>query len=72
MTKALVMFSGGLDSLLAIKILEKQNIECTALTFTTPFFTKEKAKKQAEKFNIKFMSVDITDPHFQVLKNPIY
>ena len=72
MTKALVMFSGWLDSLLAIKVLEKQWIDCTALTFTTPFFGKEKAEKQAQKFNIKFMSVDITDPHFQMLQNPVY
>jgi len=72
MTKALVMFSGWLDSLLAIKILEKQWIDCTALTFTTPFFGKDKAAKQAEKFRIKLKTVDITDSHFEVLKNPKY
>ena len=72
MTKALVMFSWGLDSLLAIKILEKQWIDCTALTFVTPFFGKTKAEKQAEKFWIKFMAVDVSDPHFEVLKNPVY
>jgi len=72
MTKALVMFSGWLDSLLAIKILEKQWIDCTALTFTTPFFGKNKAEKQAEKFRIKLKTVDITDSHFEVLKNPKY
>lgn len=72
MTKALVMFSWGLDSLLAIKILENQWIDCTALTFTTPFFGKEKAKRQAEKFWIKFMAIDISNEHFEVLKNPRY
>ncbi|HKL44368.1 MAG TPA: hypothetical protein VJ892_03755 [Candidatus Absconditabacterales bacterium] len=72
MIKALVMFSGGLDSLLAIKILENQGIDCTALTFTTPFFGKEKAKRQAEKFGIKFMAIDISNEHFEVLKNPKY
>lgn len=72
MIKALVMFSGWLDGLLAIKVLEQQWIDCTALTFTTPFFGKNKAQKQAEKFGIKFMSVDITDSHFEVLKNPKY
>ncbi len=72
MTKALVMFSGGLDSLLAIKILEKQWIDCTALTFVTPFFGKTKAEKQAEKFWIKFMAIDVSNEHFEVLKNPVY
>lgn len=72
MTKALVMFSGWLDGLLAIKILEQQWIDCTAITFTTPFFGKEKAEQQANKFWIKFMSVDITDSHFEMLKNPRY
>jgi hypothetical protein len=72
MTKALVMFSWWLDSLLAIKVLEKQNIECTALTFVTPFFWKEKAEKQSKKFWIKSMIVDVSDEHFEVLKNPRY
>ncbi|MCK9467525.1 MAG: hypothetical protein M0P94_04330 [Candidatus Absconditabacterales bacterium] len=70
--KALVMFSGGLDSILAVKLLEKQGIDCTAIIFTSPFFLDEKAKIQAEKFAIKLKSLDITDPHFQMLQNPIY
>lgn len=72
MTKALIMFSWWLDSLLAIKILEKQWIDCTGLCFTTPFFGKEKAEKQAEKFWIKLMTKDIASVHFDVLKNPQY
>lgn len=72
MTKALVLFSGWLDGLLAIKLLEEQGIDCTAITFTSPFFGKEKAEQQANKFWIKFVSVDITDPHFEVVKNPQY
>ncbi len=72
MRKALIMFSWWLDSLLAIKILEKQWINCTWLCFTTPFFGKEKAEKQAEKFWIKLMTKDIASVHFDVLKNPQY
>jgi hypothetical protein len=72
MTKALVMFSWWLDSLLAIKVLEKQWIDCTALTFITPFFGKEKASRQAKKFWIKSMIVDVSYPHFEVLQNPVY
>lgn len=72
MTKALVMFSWWLDSLLAIKLLQKQWIEVTGLTFVTPFFGKAKAEKQAEKFGIDFMAVDVSDPHWEVVKNPRY
>jgi len=35
--KALVLFSGGLDSRLAVKLLEKQRIEVLAVTFKLPF-----------------------------------
>ncbi len=38
-TKALVMFSGGLDSRLVIKLLEEQNINFEALFFKLPFGT---------------------------------
>lgn len=72
MTKALVMFSWWLDSLLAIHILKKQWIKVTGLTFVTPFFGKDKAEKQAKKFGIDFMAVDISDPHWEVVQNPRY
>jgi tRNA U34 2-thiouridine synthase MnmA/TrmU len=35
--KALVLFSGGLDSRLAIKILQDQNLELEAIFFKLPF-----------------------------------
>lgn len=37
MAKAIVLFSGGLDSRLAIKLLQEQNIEILALNFDLPF-----------------------------------
>jgi len=37
MKKALVLYSGGLDSRLVIKILQEQNFEVTALKFILPF-----------------------------------
>ena len=38
-TKAIVLFSGGLDSALAIRLLLEQGIEVVALNFTSPFCT---------------------------------
>ena len=72
MTKALVLLSGWLDSVLALKVLESQWIDCTAITFHTPFFWKTKAEKLATSnwFKIKF--VDISKDHLEVVKNPKY
>ncbi len=68
--RALVLFSGGLDSTLAIKILEKQNIEVTALSFVSYFFDDTKAKESAEKNHINQRSVNFADMHCEVVKNP--
>lgn len=38
-TKALVMFSGGLDSRLVIKMLEEQGIDVSCVFFSLPFGT---------------------------------
>ena len=72
MTKALILFSGGLDSILAVKVLESQWIDCTAITFCTPFFWKEKAETLAQKNWIKIKTVDISEAHLEILKNPKY
>lgn len=72
MTKALILFSGWLDSILAVKVLESQWIDCTAITFYTSFFWKEKAETLAQKNWIKIKTVDISEAHLEVLKNPKY
>ena len=39
MTRALALFSGGLDSILACRVLMAQGIDVVVLRFITPFFT---------------------------------
>lgn len=68
--RALVLFSGGLDSTLAVKVLEKQNIEVEALSFVSYFFDDAKAKLSAEKNKIKMRSVDFSEIHCEVVKKP--
>ena len=68
--KALVLFSGGLDSILAVKTLEAQNIDVTAICFKSNFFNENQAKKSAEDFNIKLIVKDIGDKFLEVVKNP--
>ncbi len=58
--KAIVMFSGGLDSLLAVKILQEQNIKVIAIHFISSFFPKS-ARDSAKKLKVKLIEVDLSD-----------
>lgn len=69
-TKALVLMSGGLDSILAAKVLLEQGIKVEAITFVTPFFDSVNAEKAASMLGIPVHIVDITEGHMKMLKNP--
>jgi tRNA U34 2-thiouridine synthase MnmA/TrmU len=70
MVKGIGLFSGGLDSILAVRLLQEQNIQIEAVSFVTPFFGPEKAKKAAELLSVILHIIDITEIHLQMLKNP--
>ncbi len=70
--KALCIFSGGLDSVIATVILRNQGVEILAVFFETPFFRSEKARFSAQRLCIPFKSVDITRRHFKILENPLH
>jgi len=70
--KALVLFSGGLDSVLAAELLRRCGVEVTGITFTTPFFGSEGAEKAAAELGIELLVEDITGRHLEILKNPRY
>ncbi len=68
--RALVLFSGGLDSILTAKILEKQGIEVTALTFTSFFFDSGQAEKSARENGLKLRVEDISRKHLGIIRKP--
>lgn len=68
--KALVLFSGGLDSILAAKILSDQGIKVDLITFTGFFFGAEEAKKSAEILEKNLKIIDIGKKHLNIVKNP--
>ncbi|MEA2113307.1 MAG: tRNA 4-thiouridine(8) synthase ThiI [Patescibacteria group bacterium] len=70
--KCLALLSGGLDSILAVKILQKQGVEVTGLCFVSYFFNSKSAEKAAEQLKIKLKIVDISDEHLKMAKNPRY
>jgi tRNA U34 2-thiouridine synthase MnmA/TrmU len=72
MIKAIALFSGGLDSILAVKLVQKQNINICGLTFTTPFFNAVKAQAAAQQIDLPLMVEDFTTQHLQMLKSPRY
>ena len=72
MVKAIALFSGGLDSMLAAKLVSRQNIDVVCLTFTTPFFNAQKAKAAARQIKLPLLVEDITGEHLKMLKSPRY
>jgi tRNA-specific 2-thiouridylase len=60
--KAIALFSGGLDSCLAIRIIQHMGIEVEAVNINTGFesnFEKEEyLKKTADELGVKFISID--------------
>ncbi|MFH1427314.1 MAG: tRNA 4-thiouridine(8) synthase ThiI [Patescibacteria group bacterium] len=68
--KALVLLSGGLDSMLAVRVLRAQGIEVTGICFTSNFFSCDKAKKAAKILNISLKIKDISKEILKIVKNP--
>lgn len=70
--RALSLFSGGLDSILAVKILQNAGIEVAGICFVSYFFDSKSAKLSAKKLGIKLIEYDFKNEHLEVVKNPIY
>ncbi len=70
MITALVVFSGGLDSILAVKILQEQGIQVTGLSFDSYFFDSKEAEKTAKQLGIKLITKDISEQQLETVKNP--
>lgn len=69
-TKALVLLSGGLDSILAAKILNDCGVKVTALSFKSYFFSEKAAKIAAKNLKIPLRIVDFSKEHLKMVKNP--
>ncbi|MDI6602849.1 MAG: tRNA 4-thiouridine(8) synthase ThiI [Patescibacteria group bacterium] len=72
MIKCLLLFSGGLDSILAAKILEKQKIKIIPICFQSYFFNCNLAKRSAKSLGLKLKVVDFSKEHLQIVKSPKY
>ncbi|MCK4745361.1 DUF814 domain-containing protein [Candidatus Parcubacteria bacterium] len=72
MIKVLLLFSGGLDSMLTAKILQEQNIKIELLAFTSYFFNSNQAKQSAKILRKRVRIIDISKEHLKIVKNPRY
>lgn len=72
MVKAVALFSGGLDSMLAAEVVRRLNIEVLCLTFETPFFNAQKAQDAARQINLRLVVENFTADHLTMLKSPRY
>lgn len=70
MTTALAMISGGLDSILAAKLVKEQGIEVIGICFKSHFFNENNAIKMTKQIGIPLEIVDFSDEHFKMVKNP--
>jgi hypothetical protein len=68
--RGLGLISGGLDSMLAARLLMEQGIAVTGIAFVTPFFSAKNAELAAARVGFPLLVRDITAPHLAVVKAP--
>lgn len=65
---ALALLSGGLDSILAVKLIQDQGLTVLGLHFTTPFFGKtNRFDDWKELYGIDVVEVDISKDYVQMM-----
>jgi len=79
--KAIALISGGLDSILAAKLIQSQRIEVIPLNFKLPFSqsgkkasaeNQNKIKHVADNLGAELKTVDISSAFLEMLKKPRY
>lgn len=71
--KAIVLFSGGLDSLLAASVLKEQGIEVIALNIVTPFHDcSEEAARYASEMGLVFEKRTLGEDYMRMVAHPCW
>lgn len=74
--KAVALLSGGLDSILAVKLMLEQDIEVEAINFLTVFCTctrkgcRHAATQAAETLKVPLKVFNITEEYLEIIKKP--
>jgi len=73
MPKAIALYSGGLDSSIAVCLVKDQGIEVEGFTMTTPFCCCEEAARiGAERLDMPLRVHRVGDEYYDILYNPRY
>lgn len=78
MTRAIALFSGGLDSILACRVVARQGIQVLAVKFVTPFFDYDLLHRPThpaeikEKYGIDVMVRDVSEEYLALLRAPAH
>lgn len=70
--KAVALFSGGLDSILCVKYMQKLGYEVFPVFFKTPYLPEDKALQSAKANDLQLIVKDVTKEHLAMLKQPVY
>ena len=68
--KGFSLMSGGLDSQLAVRVLQRAGAEIEGVCFVTPFFSPKAAEQAAAALGIPLNVVDFTDDEIALIENP--
>lgn len=74
--KALALLSGGLDSILAVRLIQEQGIDVEAINFLTVFCTcthkgcQHAATKASQELKVPLKIMNITEEYLEIIKNP--
>jgi len=68
--KALALFSGGLDSILSVELIRKQDIKVIPIFFESPFFKADKVKNIAKKLGWKVFIEELKEQYLKIVENP--
>lgn len=68
--RAVVLFSGGLDSMLAARLLRDQGFDVEGLTFLTPFSSYESARESAKRLGIRIHFLRVDREYFDMIRKP--
>ena len=67
----IVLLSGGLDSVLSLKIVLSQGVRVKGLNFITPFLKEQKiVREQAEGFGIPLVRIRLGEDYLNLVKRP--
>ncbi len=77
--KVVALLSGGLDSQLAVRMMQKQGFDVSAVAIKTPFCDFDcgrgcgfEIRERADDLNINLKTVYLGDEYIEMLKNPKY